>query len=456
MLQALPDEQILELRRFGQQAATLFASPQDVEWGWDGQRLYILQSRPITSLFPALEGLPAEPLKVFFSFGAVQGMLDPLTPLGRDALGEFAAMAAQLFGMKLTRMNQPVFYTAGERLWANFTPLLKNSVGRRILPTVLDMVEPTVRQAIEQIWDDPRLQPGKATFSHQARARIVRFAVPMAGNILLNMAAPKRRREFIVRQGEELLELMQKRCAAIQGDPWQKLDQQARLLPDFAAEKLPITFRRFVSGVAAGMASWNLLNLLATKSIKDQPAEIQAEVRDLVLQVTRGMPFNPTTEMDLDLWAMAQAIRKDPASLRICQENEPSELAKRYLDGDLPETLSQAVTPFMNRYGGRGFCEIDLGRSRWSEDPTHVFEMLTSFLQIENGPTLSAGRTWSAGRTMSADSQAPDVVFARGAVSAQQAIEQLAQDRAWLPVGLAQGAPAALPGRARPPVDGCA
>ena len=71
--QALPDEQIIELAQLGQRIQSLYGLPQDIEWAWANQQLYILQSRPITSLFPTPAGLPAEPLKVMVSFGAVQG-----------------------------------------------------------------------------------------------------------------------------------------------------------------------------------------------------------------------------------------------------------------------------------------------------------------------------------------------------------------------------------------------
>jgi rifampicin phosphotransferase len=80
-VQALPDAQILTLARLGQQVADLLGSPQDVEWACAEGVLFLLQARPITALFPLPEGIPAEPLRVLFSFGAVQGMLDPVTPV---------------------------------------------------------------------------------------------------------------------------------------------------------------------------------------------------------------------------------------------------------------------------------------------------------------------------------------------------------------------------------------
>jgi pyruvate,water dikinase len=406
-VQVLPDEVILALARLGSQVEGLYGFPQDIEWAWAENTLFLLQARPVTSLFPLPEGLPPEPLKVFLSFAAVQGMLDPLTPLGCDALREAFAAGAGLFGVRVTRETQSVLYTAGERLWVNFTPVLTNSTGRRIVPVVLSMVEPTVRQAVEQIKDDPRLQPARRGTSFHARLQLARFLVPMASNILKNLASPQKRREDILEHGEYALKYMKLRCTEIKGDRWQKLAQQADLLPNFVAERFSSTLLLFVSGVASGMISWNVLNMLAGDAAKGAPSSTSDELRDLVLQVTRGMPYNPTTEMDLALWDMAKKIRRDPAAWQVFQGSSAAKLSAGYLAKELPLVIMHMVSRFLKRYGGRGLGEIDLGRKRWAENPTYVFEMLTSYLKIDD------------------DAHAPDAVFARGSASAQQAIAQL-------------------------------
>ncbi len=231
-IQALPDMKILELAALSRRIEQLFGEPQDIEWAWANDRLYILQSRPITSLFPLPTNLSPEPLKVLFSFGAVQGLFAPLTPLGIDALKLIFAAGAGLFGIRVTAETQNVLFAAGERLWVNFTPILRNSVGRRIVPSVLALVEPTVRQAVEQIWDDPRLQPGHPGISFHARTQLARFAVRLIPNIILNLIAPRRRRAYIVNNGEKILAETEARCTAIQGDRWQTLDRRAALAGD--------------------------------------------------------------------------------------------------------------------------------------------------------------------------------------------------------------------------------
>jgi phosphohistidine swiveling domain-containing protein len=407
--QALSDEVIIALTALGQKTAALYSAPQDIEWAYAGGQLFLLQSRPITTLYPLPADLPAEPLKVMFSFAAVQGMLDPITPVGADALRFIFAMAAGLFGMKRTSETPTGLYSAGERLWVNFTTILRNSFGRRVVPVVLDLVEPTIRQAVISILDDPHLQPGKAGISLKARLQLARFFLPTGASVLLNLAAPRWRRQFIVHKGERVLAELDSLCAEIHGNRGEKLFQVADLLNKISARRLPATFRLFVSGVASGMASWNLLRMLTADAvISDDPGFEKVSIPDLVLQVTRGMPYNPTTEMDLALWEMAKHLHQDEESKQVIQHTSAESLAEHYLANELPQPVLQAISTFLCKYGGRGLGEIDLGRNRWAEDPTHVFEMLGSFMHIKD------------------ESMAPDVIFTRGAGHARQAVDKLA------------------------------
>ena len=64
------------------------------------ERLYLLQSRPITSLYPLPDAVSADPLLVLGSFGAMQGMLDPITPLGQDAIKRLIVAMMSVFGQR--------------------------------------------------------------------------------------------------------------------------------------------------------------------------------------------------------------------------------------------------------------------------------------------------------------------------------------------------------------------
>jgi len=405
--QALSDEQILDLVRLGRQVENLYGIPQDIEWALVDQQLHLLQTRPITSLFPIPAGLSAEPLKVMVSLAAIQGLMAPITPLGQDAFRWLFAAGGELFGMKITAENQTVIHEAGGRLWINITTLLRNSVGRKITIPALEAMEPTVRQALIGILDDPRLQPARPGISRQAKKELARFAIPLAGNFLSNMVAPAARRKAIVAYGEKKLARMQQRLSKVEGNSREDLKEVTGILQTYMFSELPPTFLRFVSGVAAGMASLNALYKLSDILTAPEDADGRLQNRNLVLEITRGLPNNPTTEMDLELWHIAQTIQKDPEFLGVLQNHSPEELGRMWQGGKLAKLAAHGLQAFFDRYGSRGLAEIDIGRSRWREDPAAVFSALEGYLQIQD-----AG-------------QAPDAVFARGEQSAREALEQL-------------------------------
>jgi len=135
-----------------------------------------------------------------------------------------------------------------------------------------------------------------------------------------------------------------------------------------------------------------------------------------VLEVTRGLPENVTTEMDLALWDTARTLKSDPEARDVFTASDAPSLAHRYLEGTLPATAQTAVMSFMDRYGMRGVGEIDFGQPRWREDPTPVMQTLQSYLQIN-------------------EDSAPDVLFARGQQAASAAIEKLAREARSRPLG---------------------
>ena len=47
---SLTDSQLRQLHEFSAKAEKNFNQPQDIEWGFEDKKLYILQSRPITTL----------------------------------------------------------------------------------------------------------------------------------------------------------------------------------------------------------------------------------------------------------------------------------------------------------------------------------------------------------------------------------------------------------------------
>jgi len=409
--QALPDAQISALATLGAQVAALYAFPQDIEWAWAEGQLYLLQSRPITSLYPVPARNPTAPadLDAYFSFGAVQGVLDPITPLGRDAIATIFAGGTQLFGFTYTSESQPLLHTAGERLWVRVTPLFHNLIGRRLMPKFLSVIEPSIGQAVESLLSDSRFaQAGLPQWS--TVRRISRFIFSLLPTVFRTILAPDAQRTQLQQQIDAALATWRQRMAAAT-----TFAERVTLFETAISSGFRFAVPQMVPRIIPGLIAMNRLIALA-----DQAFAGQSNGHRRALEITRGLPNNVTTEMDLLLWQTATAIRRDTEALAHFATYDAATLAEQFLRGVLPPVAQRAVNAFLARYGVRGLAEIDFGRPRWHEQPTQVLQMLQSYLRIDN------------------PEQAPDAVFARGEAAAQRVIDELATTVRQHPFGVIQ------------------
>ena len=416
-VQALPDEVILQLAALGQQIQSEYNFPQDIEFAYkapsptsppQGEKLnslppageglgkgalYILQSRPITSLFPLPENLPAAPLKTLFGFHVVQGILEPLTPLGLQTMQHVLSGGSLVFGNNLTYESQNFLLPAAERLWIEMTSLIKHPIGHKIIPNVIKSIDPAVGQIITTLLNEADLAPTHARPKLRTVASLLKFVLPFWGRIIGYWRKPEDGAAYFFSVIDQNVADFTAR-AQPSDDIWHdlhsatKLWREARyIFPDTA---VPIG----MSAVVASMIPFFGILQRFGKAIGEP---------QLYLEIARGLPNNVTTEMDLFLWETAQTIKADKASAECFAETPALQLATAYQQNALPEVAQQAVAEFMSRYGMRGLGEIDLGRTRWRDEPLHIIQTLQSYLEINN------------------PDQAPDVVFQKGAEAAMLA-----------------------------------
>jgi phosphohistidine swiveling domain-containing protein len=393
--QAIPDAAILELARLGMCVQAEYqGAPQDIEWAWADEKLYLLQSRPVTSLYPLPEGMPAEPLTVMVSFGAAQGMLEPMTPFGNDGIQALVVGAARVLGNETSIESQRAFFSAGERIFINVSALLRNRIGRSVLKGALNIAEAGSLPAVFSVWDDPRLAPGKRAIGPKTAMRLLlNLLIPTAGRFVRTLVSPDYVRKISIQAMGTYVERFEAEFADAHTQS-ERLDIFDRLMKDTPRLMIKIAIPLFAPGLA-------MLNAML-RLTRDLPE------RGLAMEVTRGLPYNVTTEMDLKLWEAAQRIDADRLALQLFLEQPAAALARSYLQDRLPHAAQTAIHDFLQHYSMRGVGEIDIGRPRWGEDPTSVIQSLQSYLRI-NDPE-----------------RAPDQVFARGAASAEEAVETLA------------------------------
>lgn len=392
--QALPDDVILSLTRLGRRVEAHFGTPQDIEWAWADSTLCLVQSRPITSLYPLPDGMdPLEPPLVLFSLGAVQGMLDPITPLGRFFFSSVAAGLSKRFDGPSAPQTQHTFLTAGERLFINLTGMVRSREGRRALRFFLGVAEPVSQAAIMPVLDDPRLAVHPTPMRMKTRLALARTFGPVFWRALGILLRPEGDRDYHLAALERVITEVDTRLHAA-GTPLDRVNALQALLVELP---LKVLFH-MVPLVASGQAGFQQLLRLS--------ASIPGG-REMAMEISRGTTSNVTTQMDLALWDVSRQIYRDPASRLHFEKASLDGLVEDYRAGKIPAPALAAVEGFLRRYGMRGPAEIDIGRPRWRDDPLPLFQALQNYLRIAD------------------PARAPDAVFARGADQSLAAEEKL-------------------------------
>ena len=368
-LQALEDARIIELAQLGKRSEEFFGAPQDMEWGWAEGRLYVLQSRAVTSLFPLPQGVPYEPLEVWFSFASWQGMLEPYSPLGQDVFSNVVIGLGRLFGSKRSAREQEVFREATMRLFVNITYLLKDSLGRQVASIFIEAIDPVSSRVVQSLLADPRLGLTPKKMSWKTKMRIAKGFRPVVLNSIRNIINPARGRALLSKTINRLAVNTREKAAQAKD-----LKDLLRVMEETAHMAPSVLLPHLLPGVVSGQMPFQVLLRLTEKDGLNP---------DLAYELMRGLKYNVTTEMDLKLWATTCAIREEAASREHFEARSARELADGYLTGTLPSVAQDVVKQFLDIYGCRALGEIDMYKPRWQDDPSHVMQMIKNYLQID-------------------------------------------------------------------------
>ena len=135
--QVLPDDQILQLEHVGKKIEEHFGCPQDIEWCLADDIFYIVQSRPITTLYPIPAANDSEK-HVYISVGHQRMMTDPMKPLGLSLWQLKAAV--------------PMF-KAGGRPFVDVIPMLVSMDSREVLLNNMGQHDPLIKDALMTIME---------------------------------------------------------------------------------------------------------------------------------------------------------------------------------------------------------------------------------------------------------------------------------------------------------------
>jgi phosphoenolpyruvate synthase/pyruvate phosphate dikinase len=363
--QALTDEQILQLERIGRKIEAHFGCPQDIEWCLVDDTFYIVQSRPITTLYLIPEADDQEN-HVYLSVGHQQMMTNPMKPLG---LSFFQLTAAR------------PMYKAGGRLFVDVTHQLASPVSRENLLDVMGQHDPLMKDAlmiiiergdfIKSLPDDQQEKtPGK---SHQG---------PSLPNFkTLNDYDPAIVPDLIKRSETSIEELKQNIQAKSGSDLLdfllEDIQRLKKILSDQRSFAVFMTAMNALSWVNEKMEKW-----LGEKNVADT--------------LSQSVPHNITSEMGLALLDVADVIRPYSEVIEYLQQVKGENFLAELIKFPGGQEAQDAISTFLNQYGMRCAGEIDITRPRWSEKPTALVPLILS--NIKNFAPDESKRKFEQGR----------------------------------------------------------
>lgn len=362
--QTLTDEQILQLARIGRQIEVHFGQPQDIEWCLAQDNFYIVQSRPITTLYPIPEANDQEN-HVYVSVGHQQMMTDPMKPLG----------------LSFFLLTTPApMRTAGGRLFVDVTHHLASPESRESLLNGMGQHDPLFKDALMTIIDRDFIKPLPNDKKESSPSKSNK-AMPPAG------AQPQFENDPTI--VSDLMKRTQSSIEALKQNIQTKSESD---LFDFILEDIQelkkILFDPQSSSVF--MAAMN-----ASSWINEKMNEWLGE-KNAADTLSQSVPHNITSEMGLALLDVADAIRPYPKVIDYLQhvkdDNFLDELVK--LDGG-QESLD-AILDFLDKYGMRCAGEIDITRTRWREKPITLVPLILG--NIKNFEPNESGRKFEKGR----------------------------------------------------------
>ncbi|WP_064200563.1 phosphoenolpyruvate synthase [Brevibacillus brevis] len=343
--QTLADEQIVQLARIGRQIEAYFGSPQDIEWCLVDDTFYIVQSRPITTLYPIPEANDQEN-HVYVSVGHQQMMTDPMKPLG--------------LSLFLLTTSAPMS-KAGGRLFVDVTKMLASPDSRQTILDTLGQSDPLIKDALMTVIergdfiqsspnDTNEQNPGKSKNGMSALG----FQEQFENDPTIVSDLIKRSQKSI----EEVKHNIQTKSGS---DLFDFIREDIQQLKKIIFDPQNIG----VITAAMNASKWineNMNMWLGEKNVADT--------------LTQSVANNITSEMGLALMDVADIVRPYPEVIDFLQHVKDDNFLNEMVQFEGGQETQDAIYAYLTRYGMRCSGEIDITKTRWSEKPIMLVPMI--------------------------------------------------------------------------------
>ncbi|ETT81273.1 phosphoenolpyruvate synthase [Bacillus cereus] len=343
--QTLTEQQILQLARIGRQIEAYFGCPQDIEWCLVDDTIYIVQSRPITTLYPIPEVNDGEN-HVYVSVGHQQMMTDPLKPLG------MSLFQLTSFGPR---------FQAGGRLFVDVAQRLASPASREFLLNTIGESEPLIKDALMTVIERDNFIKLLPDDEKENSKRM-----PPAGSQPQIENDPAIVTDLI-KNSEASIEELKQNIQMKSGS-----DVLSFILEDIQQLKKILFDPQSMAVIMAGMNALSWINEKIEQWLGEKNA---ADV------LSQSVQHNITSEMGLALLDVADVIRPYPEVIAYLQHVEDDRFLDELIQFKGGEKVRDAIDAFLNKYGMRCSGEIDITKTRWSEQPATIIPMILNHIR---------------------------------------------------------------------------
>ncbi|MWG33498.1 PEP/pyruvate-binding domain-containing protein [Halomarina oriensis] len=371
----LSESQLRTLVDLGSRIEALFDAPQDIEWAVSDGGFQIVQSRPITSLFPLPDPMPADDrLHVYLSLGHMQAMSEAMPPLVQDFWKTWMSGVISQFGFG-PFWPTPVV-TAGSRIYIDLTPALRVERLRDPLLGVIGAVSEPAATGLRELIDR-RPEAFEREGLSLSSLPVVAGTTRRVGGLAVAVAPAFAAGALDAFQGPPTVEDLDETWGAF-AESFVPDGVTAANSPGERARAV-FTFGDIESFMVAAYP--RAMPLYLAFGIDTWMNRAFTDAPETVNKVGRGFERDVVTRINLGLGDIADVAREHPAVAESLQNGASLEAIAAVEGG---EEFEAAFEAFLEDFGHRATSELDLSRPRWREDPATLLGTVRANLANED------------------------------------------------------------------------
>lgn len=370
---ALTDAQILEVAALAEKCEAHYGKPMDTEWALEGEKLYLLQARPITTynpLFPEMLTQPGERKNLYIDMNIMmQGFFDPVSELGLDI---WSRMLPAATGGIFPKGFDGAFFDVGGREYAhmsNFANGMKDDF-RNFASYDLEIREVFKSLDFEREYKNP--------LKTEKMKKIIWAALPMMFRMIPVMVAGLIDPDKATRDCERSLAAVFRfyKQDLLKGGTFGEMVESG--LAEYA---------RLILRMLGVMIPRQMARSKLDKLFRDQGLD------EAVGLLSAASPTNPTALMGRKMFDLASFTELQDTATE-------AEFLQKLAGGGYSKAFMAAYGDYMERFGARGFKEIDVAVPRAAEDPGAFFRQLKALNIKQNNESALKERKQAAYRQL--------------------------------------------------------